>query len=149
VVLTLSPLSVAEIALYGHFGFVKWSVLGVGRTRSDCYNPRPRAYRADRLSEVNKKYSSAGGLTRAEKWFRVVAVGEKLQQQQEGKMENWTDFTDSLATEDSDALTALAEILPDLPEPEDDPDGGAAPAAPYAEPSRIVSAEPLDSPFFV
>ena len=62
-------------------------------------------------------------------------------------MENWTDFTDSLATEDSDALAALAEILPELPEPDDD--GGAAPAAPYAEPSRIVSAAPLASPFFV
>ena len=62
---------------------------------------------------------------------------------------NWTDFTDSLTTEDSDALAALAEVLPDLPEPDDDDDGGAAPLAAYAEPSRIVSAEPLDSPFFV
>ena len=62
-------------------------------------------------------------------------------------MENWTDFTDSLATEDSDALAALAEVLPDLPEPDDD--GGAAPLAAYAEPLRIVSAEPLDSPFFI
>jgi len=62
-------------------------------------------------------------------------------------MENWTDYTDTLAADDSDALTALAEILPNLPEPDDE--GGAAPLAAYAEPQRILSAEPLDSPFFI
>jgi len=86
-------------------------------------------------------------LTKLKRWFRLVAVEKVSQRQQEGKMENWTDFTDSLATEDSDALAALAEVLPDLPEPDDD--GGAAPLAAYAEPLRIVSAEPLDSPFFI
>lgn len=44
-------------------------------------------------------------------------------------MENWTDYTDALVAEDSDALAAVAEILPNLPDPDDDPDGGAAPAA--------------------
>lgn len=62
-------------------------------------------------------------------------------------MENWTDYTDTLAADDSDALAALAEILADLPEPDDE--GGAAPLAAYAEPLRVLSAEPLDSPFFI
>lgn len=62
-------------------------------------------------------------------------------------MDNWTDYTDNLAADDADALAALAEILPDLPEPDDE--GGAAPLAAYAEPLRILSAEPLDSPFFI
>ena len=46
-------------------------------------------------------------------------------------MENWTDYTDTLAADDSDALTALAEVLPNLPEPDDE--GGAAPLAAYTE----------------
>jgi hypothetical protein len=62
-------------------------------------------------------------------------------------MENWTDYTDALAADDSDALAALAEVLPNLPEPDDE--GGAAPLAAYAEPLRVLSAEPLDSPFFI
>ena len=59
--------------------------------------------------------------------------------------ETWTDWTDALDADDSDALAAVGEILPDLPEPDDE--GGAAPLAAYAEPLRILSAEPLACPF--
>jgi hypothetical protein len=77
----------------------------------------------------------------------IVEVEEDPQPRGGQQMENWTDYTDTLAADDSDALAALAEVLPNLPEPDDE--GGAAPLAAYAEPLRVLSAEPLDSPFFI